>query len=298
MTHDASLPRELRHWVARHLPGLDTVTDTSWPRGDSRIWRVTTGVADAFVKLYPGPEKFAREVQGCEHAARALAPHEAPRLLASNPGLPAVITSALPGHVVRGLPLQEAEERRVHHLAGQLLRRWHNHPEPVPASMHASITASVTVQADEAAACLEHLGDQLTGAQQELVREVSLDLPRIAQGLRVVYRHGDYSPRNWLWDAHSGHHGLIDFEESAPGIAVEDLVWLCGAAWPTRPDLRKAFLTGYGSELSEAEKRSLILFTARLAVSYLNTGLTKNETMLTDRGRTVLGHMVHARARW
>ncbi|MFF4410399.1 aminoglycoside phosphotransferase family protein [Streptomyces sp. NPDC001404] len=298
MTHDASLPPDVRQWVARHLPDVDTVTDASWPRGDSRIWRVTTGEAAAFVKLYPGPEKYAREVRGCQHAARALAADEAPRLLASEPGLPAVITSALPGRVVRGLSLEAVEERRVHQLAGQLLRRWHDHPEPVPAPVHAGIMASVTAQADEAAACLEHLGEQLPAAQQDLVREVSLDLPRIAEGLRVVYRHGDYSPRNWLWDPASSRHGLIDFEESGPGIAVEDLVWLCGAAWPTRPDLREAFLTGYGSRLPEAEQRALILFTARLAVSYLNTGLTKNESVLIERGRTVLGHMVRARAGW
>ncbi|MEU2209743.1 phosphotransferase [Streptomyces hygroscopicus] len=112
----------------------------------------------------------------------------------------------------------------------------------------------------------------------------------------MAYRHGDYSPRNWLWDEAAGHHSLIDFEESAPGIAVEDLVWLCGAAWPIRPDLRAAFLTGYGRPLSSTEQRALVLLTARLGVSYLSTGLTKTDTVLIDRGHTVLQHLVRAPA--
>lgn len=67
---------------------------------------------------------------------------------------------------------------------------------------------------------------------------------------------------------------------------------MCGAAWPTRSDLRDAFLTGYGRLLSSTEQRALVLLTARLGVSYLSTGLTKTNTVLIDRGRTVLEHMV------
>lgn len=296
MTYDASLPAELRQWVARRLPALDTVTDASWPRGDSRVWRVAAGSQEAFVKLYPTIEKFEREVRGHEHAGRALAPGEAPQLLAWEPGLPAVIISALPGRVVRGLELQVEEERRVHQLAGDLLRRWHGFSTTAPSHAEEDITASVTTQASEAAMCLEQIGEQLNPAERALVKDVSLELAQLAAGLPRAYRHGDYSPRNWLWDQPTGRHRLIDFEESAYGIAVEDLVWLCGAAWPLRPDLEDSFLTGYARDLSDAEQRFLILLTARLAVSYLTTGLTKNDPVLINRGRTVLAHMVRAAA--
>ncbi|MGV9934026.1 aminoglycoside phosphotransferase family protein [Streptomyces olivaceoviridis] len=275
---------------------MDTadVTDASWPRGDSRIWRVRAGHGEVFVKQYPSVEKYAREVKGYEHATRALAAGEAPRLLASDLQRPAVVLSALPGRVVRGLPIEQSVEQRVHRLAGDLLRRWHDTDEPISDREHQRIMESVTAQADEAAVILERLGDQLSSAEQDLVREAARDLPDLAQALPLAYRHGDYSPRNWLWDEATEHHGLIDFEESAPGLAVEDLVWLGGAAWPTRPDLRDAFLTGYGRQLSSTEQRALVLLTARLGASYLNTGLTKSVTVLIDRGRTVLHHMVHA----
>ncbi|MER5372630.1 aminoglycoside phosphotransferase family protein [Streptomyces sp. NPDC002553] len=296
MTHAASLPPDLHQWVTRHVAGMDTaaVTDASWPREDSRVWRVRTHQGEVFVKLYPSTEKYEREVKGCEHAARALAGTEAPHLLASDPQRPAVVLSALPGRVVRGLPLEQAEEQRVHRLAGDLLRRWHDADEPISYREHQRIMESVAAQADEAAMILERLGDQLSPAEQDLVSDAAHDLPDLAPALPLAYRHGDYSPRNWLWDEAAGHHGLIDFEESAPGLAVEDLVWLCGAAWPTRPDLRDAFLTGYGRLLSPTEQRALVLLTARLGVSYLSTGLTKTDRILIDRGRTVLQHMVRA----
>ncbi|MFJ3890498.1 aminoglycoside phosphotransferase family protein [Streptomyces rubrogriseus] len=290
-----SLPPDLHQWVTRHVAGMETaaVADASWPRGDARVWRVRAVHGEVFVKLYPSTESMS-EVKGCEHAARALADTEAPHLLASDPQGRAVVLSALPGRVVRALPLEQAEEQRVHRLAGNLLRRWHDTDEPISDREHQRIKESVTAQANEAAMILERLGDQLSPAEQDLVRDTARYLPDLAQTLALAYRHGDYSPRNWLWDAVAEHHALIDFEESAPGLAVEDLVWLCGAAWPTRPDLRDAFLTGYGRLLSSTEQRALVLLTARLGVSYLSTGLTKTDTVLIDRGGAVLEDMVRA----
>ncbi|MBV9139485.1 MAG: aminoglycoside phosphotransferase family protein [Pseudonocardiales bacterium] len=287
------MPADLRHWVTHQLPGLATVVDVSWPRGCSRVWRAASGTDEVYVKRSPTPENYAREVHAYEHAAR-FAPHEIPRLLATDPGLRAIMTSPLPGLIVRGLCLTAEGESRVHELAGRLLRRWHDLPEPPSARARKVIRASVTEQADEAAACLERTAEHLTDAQRALVAQVSRELPRLVEDLPVVFRHGDYSPRNWLWDTERGTHGLIDFEQSDHGIAVEDFVWLCGAVWPTRPDLKTAFLAGYGRRLSDAEQRALPLLTVRLAVSYLNSGITKQEPMLVERGRTALTHLVGA----
>jgi hypothetical protein len=72
------------------------------------------------------------------------------------------------------------------------------------------------------------------------------------------------------------------------------MVWLHGAVWQTRPDLQVSFLTGYGYEPTAEEHRVLILLTARLAVSYLTTGLTKDEPVLIDRGRNALNDLARA----
>ncbi|MGW2229526.1 aminoglycoside phosphotransferase family protein [Streptomyces formicae] len=299
MPQDAPIPSDLRRWVTDHLPGadLDGAQDVSWARGDSRVWRVPAGGTAAFVKLSPSVTDYEREVTGYAYAARVLAPHEAPRLLAADPGLQAIMSSPLPGRVVRGLPLAPAVERHVHHLAGNVLRRWHDHSDPAPPQDREAIRASMKAQASEAAACLESTGAHLDTAQRSLVRAVCGELPELAEGLAVVYRHGDYSTRNWLWDPqpdHGGHgHGLIDFAMSQHGIAVEEFVWLCGALWVPRPDLKAAYLAGYGRALSATEERVLRLLTTRLGVSYLHSGLAKHRPDLVERGKLILTRMAH-----
>ncbi|MDT7788155.1 MAG: hypothetical protein QOF58_6574 [Pseudonocardiales bacterium] len=286
------VPANLRHWLARHLPGLDAATDVSWPRNSSQVWRVASGTTEAYVKLEPTEVAYTREIRAYRHAAR-FTPREIPRLIDAHRRLRAVLTSPVPGRVVRGLTLPAHTEVQVHEYAGQLLRQWHSLPEPITDQARDAITASVAEQANEAALCLELAAEHLTDTQRALVHRVSLELPVLAENLPVVYRHGDFSPRNWLWDNEHGTVGLIDFEEADHGVAVEDLVWLYGALWPTRPDLKSAFLSGYGRELSAAEQLSLPLFTARLAVSYLTTGITKQDSVLIDRGRTALHHLVN-----
>ncbi|MFG2645935.1 aminoglycoside phosphotransferase family protein [Streptomyces sp. NPDC048370] len=294
MTQSASIPSDLWQWITENLPdaNADKAVDVSWDRGDSRVWRVPAGEDDTFVKLSPSAKDYEREVVGYAYAARVLAPHEAPRLLAADPGLQAIMTSSQPGRVVRDLPLDREEEQYVHERAGNLLRRWHDASAPASEQDRDIIRTSMADQADEAASCLEHAAGHLDNKQRTLVKCVSLELPQVAERLPVVYRHGDYATRNWMWHPQRGH-GVIDFERAGHGIAVEEFVWLYAAVWATRPDLRSAYLAGYGRQLSESEERALRLLTARLAVSYLATGLTKRKPALVERGHLVLTRMTH-----
>ncbi|MFE9045951.1 phosphotransferase [Streptomyces sp. NPDC007818] len=154
MAQNTPIPPGLRRWIADSLPHWDTDTaeDVSWDRGDSRVWRVPTAESEVFVKLSPSAKDHEREVAGYAYAARVLAPHEAPRLLAADPGLQAIMTSLQPGHVVRGLSLGREEERRVHERAGDLLRRWHTSSAPASKRDRDLIRASMADQASEAAA--------------------------------------------------------------------------------------------------------------------------------------------------
>ncbi|MEQ4203863.1 phosphotransferase [Actinopolymorpha sp. B9G3] len=68
--------------------------------------------------------------------------------------------------------------------------------------------------------------------------------------------HFDYSPRNWLVDVGRVH--LIDFEWAQPEVWVNDLGRLFFGLWRTRPDLREAFLDGYGRQPDEADLALLL----------------------------------------
>ncbi|BDH15345.1 aminoglycoside phosphotransferase family protein [Streptomyces hygroscopicus] len=293
MIENKPFPDDLRAWVDRFLPGVEQVTDVSWPRSSSRVWRVAAGSSAAFVKVSPSETDYDREVIGYAFAARALADHEAPWLMAADPDLRAIMSTPLPGQVVRGLPLEAGVELRVHELAGRLLRRWHDHSTPATEQDRQAVRTSMREQAQEAAACLESTARHLDGEQRNLVEAASWGLPGMAEKLPLVFQHGDYSTRNWLWDANRGHLGLIDFAMAHHGPAVEEFVWLCGAVWAVRPDLKAAYLAGYGRPLSSAEERLLLLLTTRLGVSYLNSGLVKQRPDLVERGQLILDRMAH-----
>jgi len=290
VTAERPIPAELRHWVDDHLPGAHQITDVSWQRDNSQVWHVAAGATAAFVKLSPTAEDYQREVAGYAYAGRVLAAHEAPRLIAADPHLLAIMTSPLPGNVVRGLRLEVTEERRVHQLAGNLLRRWHDRSQPPTEAHRHIVRTALATQAQEAADCLASTAGHLDEAQRALVRAASQELPQQAAQLPLVYKHGDYSTRNWLWHPDHGH-GVIDFAMAEHGVAVDELVWLRAAVWATRPDLKTAYLTGYGRPLSDTEERVLQLLTTRLGVSYLNTGLLNNRPELAERGRLILTRM-------
>lgn len=286
-----SLPTELHDWVAGHLPGLDASEDRSWPRSNSLVWHVSAGNRDGYVKISPSDLDYEREVAGYAYAAVHLARWEAPQLLAADPHLRAILSSPLPGRVVRDLPLETGIELRLHEDAGRLLRRWHDASDPGTHADRAAVHADMQEQAREAADCVKDIATHLTAAQRTLVEAASKELADLAAPLPLVYRHGDYATRNWLYDQATGRHGLIDFQAAAHGVAASEFVWLFGALWSLRPDLREAYFTGYGRPLTPDEDRLLLLLTVRLGVSYLRSGLIQNRTELVARGHLALDRM-------
>ncbi|WP_434598473.1 aminoglycoside phosphotransferase family protein [Streptomyces sp. A5-4] len=291
MTTAKPFPPELRDWVALHLPGLDANEDRSWPRSTSLVWRVSAGDRDAYAKISPSALEFEREVAGYAFAAAHLGESEAPRLLACNPDLRAILSSPLPGRVVRDLPLETSTELHLYEVAGRLLRRWHDASAPGTDADRAAVRSDMEDKAREAADCLEDVASHLAADRLALVEAASKELAGLAEGLPLVYRHGDYETRNWLYDEDRGRHGLIDFATAAHGVAASEFVWLFGAIWSVRPELREAYFTGYGRPLTAEENRLLQLLTVRLGVSYLRNGLAKDRDELVARGHLVLDRM-------
>ncbi|MGW7312251.1 aminoglycoside phosphotransferase family protein [Streptomyces sp. NPDC054865] len=285
------LPTELRDWVAGHMSGLDANEDRSWPRSTSLVWCVSAAGQDAYVKISPSDLDFEREVAGYAFTAAHLSETEAPRLLACDAGLRAILSTPLPGRVVRDLPLEAGTELRLYEDAGRLLRRWHDASEPGMGADRAAVRSDMEAKAHEAADCLEEVGSHLAADRLALVEAASKELSGLAEQLPLVYRHGDYETRNWLYDQATGRHGLIDFAMAAHGVAASEFVWLCGAVWSVRPELREAYFTGYGRPLTAEEDRLLQLLTVRLGVSYLRNGLAKDRDELVARGHLVLDRM-------
>ena len=104
-----------------------------------------------------------------------------------------------------------------------------------------------------------------------------------ARGLPAVPAHGDAQPRNWVWDPTASQLALIDFERAESAPAVRDLVRLEYGPWDRRPDLREAFLDGYGRALGDDELEVLECLAALDALGGIQWGRANNDPEVTNR---------------
>ena len=276
---------DLEAFAARAAGPPAIITDRSWPRDGSRVWELAGPDGERFfLKQHQSPRFHEREVTAYRLWVPALDAGRAPRLLASDPGLRAVLITALPGRIARGPHILEADEPEIHRQAGMLLRRLHS----------ASTATAVPETGRVAARAEEHIaraGALLSHEAAELVRCHAARLPETARRLPVVPTHGDVQPKNFLWDPRSRRVALIDFERAEPGLAVRDLVRLQYGVWNRRPSLRDAFLNGYGRALTADEQSALRDLAALDAVSAIWWGSANNDADTVTRGYRTLAQL-------
>ena len=125
--------------LARQVAGEITgVTDCSWPRDGSAVWRLTSASGGCwYLKRHSSDRFHTREVAALQDWAQALGPDRAPELAAADPELLIMVITAVPGQPVLELQLGAREEREVHRQAGLLLGRLHESTQaagPAPTS--------------------------------------------------------------------------------------------------------------------------------------------------------------------
>jgi Phosphotransferase enzyme family len=275
----------LEAFAAQGAGPVVTVADRSWPRDGSRVWELAGTSGERFyLKQHQSQRFHDREVTAYRRWAPALGTGRAPRLLAADPGLRAVLITALPGQIARGPHIPEADEPEIHRQAGTLLRRLHS----ASTGTAACGTGRVAARADEH---IKRAGTLLAAEDAGLVRDHAAHLTETARHLPAVPTHGDAQPKNFLWDPGSRQAALIDFERAEPGLAVRDLVRLEYGAWDGKPHLRDAFLDGYGRALTADEESALLDLAALDAVSAIQWGSAKNDTDIMRRGYRTLARL-------
>ncbi|MFE4869514.1 aminoglycoside phosphotransferase family protein [Streptomyces sp. NPDC056682] len=212
-----------------------------------------------------------------------LGPGRAPLLAAHDPAAQALVVTAVPGRPVREQRLGAEQEREVYRQAGQLLARLNTAPfnDRVP---ERSAGWEVTVERMLAAARLYASPEDLA-----MVRDLTREQPA---ALPAVVSHGDFMPRNWLWDPAEQCLRIIDFERS--GIepsAHRDLPRLHYRLLHDRPDLKAAFYSGLGRTPNDAERHACAAYGALDAVSALRYGLEKRDLASVDEAHTMLRHL-------
>ncbi|MFF4010856.1 phosphotransferase [Streptomyces sp. NPDC001717] len=273
----SEMPYRLRVFAERAVGRITRATEVSRVRTGSRVWRLSgPGGGTWYLKRHRGPKFHAREVAAYRTWVPALGPR-APRLVAADTAARAVVVTALAGHPLHGMVLDAAAEARVQHSLGRLARALHRSaPER---------NGGTSAAADEVERHLEEARPHLADGDEHLVLALAgtyAELPRPA----LVPTHGDLQYRNVLL-TEGGEPLLFDFERAEYATATRDMVRI-GDTWTGRPDLRAAFLAGYGRPLTPDEELRLDCEAAFDAVSGIAYGTGHDDPEVTERGRRTL----------
>jgi Ser/Thr protein kinase RdoA (MazF antagonist) len=265
--------------LARQVAGeITDVTDCSWPRNSSAVWRIASASGGCwYLKRHSAGRFHTREVAALRDWAQLLGPERAPELAAADPELLIMVITAVPGQPVLELQLSAREEREVHRQAGLLLGRLH---ESTLAPGAGADVSRLTSRLEE---YLDQVGGLLTPAQRALARDCAGRLAWLGPRIPAVASHGDFQPRNWLWDPAGSQLGIIDWERAAPAAAIRDLVRLEYGPWDQRPDLCEHFLAGYGRVLTFEEREMLACYAVLDALSGLCWGSANDDDDVVNR---------------
>lgn len=278
--HETQMPAALADFAERVLGPTRAVADHSWPYPGSEVHRVQTPDGTKYiVKQLQNRRFFGRELTGYSWTP-ALGPGRAPTLVAADPDIRAVILSILPGLMLKpDAGLASEDEPDAFEQAGALLARLHRAVEP---RYDTSTIDRLVARTDDH---VRRAGAELNAAQYDLVYAQAETLQSIAPRLISVASHGDYQRRNLLWQPGARTLGVIDFERAELAPAVRDFVLLESDAFLDRPDLKTAFVRGYGRELDPLETRALGAWIILDAVSALAWGSENRQQGLIDRAR-------------
>lgn len=273
----SSLPGPFAALASQVAGQVTDVTDCSWHRDSSAVWRLTSASGSWYLKRHSSGLFHAREVAALRNWAPTLGPGRVPELAAADPEILVMIVTAVPGEPVPGLQLSSRDEQQVHWQAGRLLRRLH---EIRPATTADEDVGRLTSRVDEH---LDHVGGLLSPAQRGLARECASRLTRLGPKVPVVASHGDFQPRNWLWDTASARLGVIDWERAEPAAAIRDVARLEDGPWDGKPGLREHFFAGYGRDLTPEEDEALFCYAVLDALSGLRWGLANCDDAVVSR---------------
>jgi Ser/Thr protein kinase RdoA (MazF antagonist) len=277
-----ALPIELAAFVQDRLGEVRVVADLSWPYEGSEVYRIRDeDGTEHILKRLINDTFYARETAGYAWAS-ALGPESAPRLEAADPHLRVVVTTFLPGVLLKEAYLDPARSAKAYRQIGEVLRRLHDSAAPVGDS---DVIDRLVAQTDTH---LERVGAELDAAQHDRIYRAAQQLATAAASMPAVPTHGDFWPRNLLIDMDSGKVAVIDFERAALAPAVRDLVRLETGVFARSLAARDAFFAGYGRDLAPVETRALRAWAVLDALSALAWALAYNDSPLLVHARSTL----------
>ena len=267
--------------LARRLIGpFEVVADLSWKDlGLSIVLEVRTADGRSLVvKSHNDDYRNELEVAAYRRWVPAIA-DRAPALVAADDGGKVLVVTKLAAD-----PPAESLPPEVYADAGRVLRRFHEAGEVIVDDGWA----------EQRLANLQSWVDRLPGglidpddvAFVEREAAVLRALPSPA----MVSCHSDYQPRNWRVDD-DGRVFVFDFEKARHDWWIHDIQRMWWREWLDRPDLRDAFLEGYGRGLDETELAGLRANSARGHLVQIAWATQHGDTPFAAEGRVQLARL-------
>ncbi|MEF9886872.1 phosphotransferase [Streptomyces sp. P9-A4] len=250
-------------------------------RGESRVWRVDGAEGgEWYIKTHQNDRFHQREVAALRSWVPGLGA-AAPRLVAADPTLRAVVLTAVGGRTLHGTVHPPEQQCRIFHRIGQLAAAIHHSAPPRPAADSLPLGKLER----HLAGALPHLAP----SDEKFIRATAERAAGLAP-LKTVPTHADFQLRNLRWDETADALYVIDFERSEDGPAVRDFVRLSDA-WHGRPDLFQAVMDGYGRLFTPEEEAQLTVLSFLDAVSGISYGTAHGDPELVERGLRTLARL-------
>jgi Ser/Thr protein kinase RdoA (MazF antagonist) len=284
----------LRGYANQVLGPCELLEDSSWKHQMSLVLRMRDASgAEWFLKRHRDRARYYAELNAYHAWVPALR-GGGPRLRAFDESLQAIILSAVTGehapwpaaHATEP-SAERAAETAIQRQAGMILRRFH---DAQPALPWPDFGVAKLEQFEYLRPALRGLltDHELDAARREVVALADIPAPK------QVPCHHDYTPRNWL--GAGGALRVIDFEWAYLDAWVADLARLHLSVWTTRPDLREAFLEGYGRQLSLTDHKALRGCAVLTGVWLLSKAHESDQPSFEDASRTAVLRLMDAPA--
>lgn len=205
---------------------------------------------------------------------------QAPRLHSADEASRLIIVDAVPAD-----PLGDRSPD-LHRRAGALLRRVHGSRRPRPRDRPVGewFVGWMTTRLRGAA--------DLLGREEVAFLRLQIAALADTPPQECVPCHGDFQPRNWLFDAEADLLRVIDFGGARWQVPVLDLTNLCLGAWWREPEVCASFLDGYGRALTQAEVELLGASLSVAAMNAVRRGTDNANARLHARGRQCLADLM------
>jgi Ser/Thr protein kinase RdoA (MazF antagonist) len=263
---ETELPFVLTDWCRTVLGKFTVLSTKSQEHSESAVWQLATEQEIIYLKAYQRLAKWGMEVHAYENWVSALEGQSPRSLAVLEEPIPAILLTELTGVTMDRLTLATEQEQAVWQAAGATLARLHALPsgqwfgipsrDGSPLSEFPETKPVLLMRTSLEYWFFRGLHTQILTPKEIKTVERALERVDIFADERSIACHGDYQPRNWIVGMDGIWCGVIDFEHARWDLKMSDLGYWWDRGPRERPDLKGAFLQGYG-ELNERESEQL-----------------------------------------